>query len=73
MDATWVCSPTLAGSTGSVWLTAELTPRPLSLRVLPGDLLELTEELPSGREGSRAVLYHWNGFGFTAMDPAGSP
>lgn len=53
-------------------VTSELTPRPLSLRVLPGDLLELTEELPPGQAGTRTVLYRWNGFGFTAMDPAGS-
>lgn len=54
-------------------VTSELTPRPLSLRVLPGDLLELTEELPSGQEGTRAVLYRWNGFGFTIMGPATLP
>jgi hypothetical protein len=53
-------------------VTSELTPRPLSLRVLPGDLLELTEELPPGQEETQAVRYHWNGFGFTAMDPADS-
>jgi hypothetical protein len=53
-------------------VTSELTPRPLSLRVLPGDLLELTEEFSSGQEGTQAVRYHWNGFGFTAMDPADS-
>jgi hypothetical protein len=53
-------------------VTSELTPRPLSLRVLPGDLLELTEEIPSGQDGTRIVLYHWNGFGFTAIAPANS-
>lgn len=38
-------------------VTAGLTPLPLSLRVLPGDLLELTEELPPrpGGDPGRAV------------------
>lgn len=54
------------------FVTKQLVPRPLSLRVLPGDLLELTEEPRSGEEGTQAVRYHWNGFGFTAMDPVDS-
>ncbi|MFH0915613.1 MAG: hypothetical protein V1912_04110 [bacterium] len=57
-------------------VTSVLTPRPLSLRVLPdssgasagaGDLLVLTEEPAPGQTGVQTVTYRWNGFGFTAV------
>ena len=51
-------------------VTSILTPRPLSLRILPGDLLELTEEPLPGQSGLRTTVYRWNGFGFTVVDSA---
>jgi len=51
-------------------VTSILTPRPLSLRILPGDLLELTEEPLPGQSGPQTTIYRWNGFGFTVVDSA---
>ncbi len=50
-------------------VTAELTPRPLSLEVVTngpsGDVIILTEEAASGQTRPGTVVCTWNGFGFT--------
>jgi len=64
-------------------VTSELTPRPLSLRIVDsleapgvsdlrttftGDVIILTEA-PAGEQGTaQEIVYRWNGFGFTALE-----
>ena len=51
-------------------VTSVLHPRPLSLRVIADGLIVLTEEPGAGQTGVQTTTYRWNGFGFTALDPA---
>jgi len=50
-------------------VTSVLTPRPLSLQVVPAtpSLVILDEERPSAPGGVVRTTYRWNGFGFTAV------
>jgi hypothetical protein len=51
-------------------VTSVLTPRPFSLRVATDGLVVLTEEPDPGQTGVQTTSYRWNGFGFTALEPA---
>ncbi len=58
-------------------VTSVLSPRPLSLQVVPGhdaaasaDLVLLEEESASSVSGVQTTTYRWNGFGFTALRPS---
>jgi hypothetical protein len=58
-------------------VTSVLSPRPLSLQVVPGhdgaaaaDLIVLKEESASSVNGVQTTTYRWNGFGFTALRPS---
>jgi hypothetical protein len=53
-------------------VTSVLQPRPLSLRVIADGLIVLTEGADPGQTGVQTTTYRWNGFGFTALDPATS-